>query len=807
MADTDTAPAPTPGVDYNALIQQLLQGGGNISGPPAPATPAVNPNLPITSLLGEAFGGGVSPLYPMSEAQQTQAGNAALLNFGIGMLQNASGPVRHSLGQAIASGLLGAQGSLAGVREGQAQMLDIQNKQQTMRLEQLKELLPLLRMQQAAGMPNPLAGNLAATGDPISALPKDQALAAIVQRESAGKNIPTAILGPDGKPASTASGYYQMLDDTWHEAATLAGIKNPPARAMDASKADQDAAASALYDKYGVVPWKKSAPGTPTTAPPVATAVTSDTKATTTPPAATALPPGVTIGDPTKPQLAPAPPGGTVAGTGPYTGGGIGATLNQPSTGKPPGVVGALMQGVNIAQATPIVPGTGLTAGPPTIGKPATLATTTPQSTAAPITIGNYNDTPAPTTTPPAQPVPQQPTQADQPPAPGGKMTFEQFRAQHPMVVDPTTFTVPPPDVSNFRSAQQAASQAYRQAQINGDAAGMSKATAEYNAATKGITDTQQAAAAKSLELQQAAQKNALDTQRQLYNDEMTRQQQAELKAQELAAQTALKTQEGQQAIELAKVNAGQTWHQKLQEQSAQNAQENTLKPMAEQAAKAHNMNLSLAQLQPLLQDLPPGGGALGAVLNDHPDLAPLFNQAGILNDKSADAVRLVNGLVANISTQMKPTGLGALREYEWDAFKSQLPSMLSTPAGQQKAIALLMNMNNRIGSEASWMNNYFNRKVPDDMSPKPGAMAPAHNLDSDSPNESVQQRMDRELGPIVPSAPPGSSQAQWEQSLPPGKPYYKTWAMPDPKNPGQPLRDQNGNIRTTRTLEVRPWQ
>jgi hypothetical protein len=69
---------------------------------------------------------------------------------------------------------------------------------------------------------------------------------------------------------------------------------------------------------------------------------------------------------------------------------------------------------------------------------------------------------------------------------------------------------------------------------------------------------------------------------------------------------------------------------------------------------------------------------------------------------------------------------------------------------------------------------------------------------------------MDRELGPIIPSysgPSTGSGQAQWEQSLPPGKPYYKTWAVPDPKNPGQPRRDPSGNIVTTKTLEVRPWQ
>jgi hypothetical protein len=98
-------------------------------------------------------------------------------------------------------------------------------------------------------------------GDPIAGLPKNQALPAIVARESGGQNVPTRILGPDGKPASTASGYYQMLDTTWQEGAKLAGIKNPPPRAMDASRADQDAAASALYDQHGYQPWAASGGG------------------------------------------------------------------------------------------------------------------------------------------------------------------------------------------------------------------------------------------------------------------------------------------------------------------------------------------------------------------------------------------------------------------------------------------------------------------------------------------------------------------------------------------------------------------
>ena len=92
----------------------------------------------------------------------------------------------------------------------------------------------------------------------------------IMMRESGGRNIPTTIMGPDARtPASTASGYWQMLDSTWKEAAQLAGIDttNLP-RAMDASYDQQHAAAMALFNKKGEQPWAASAPPGATLAPP-----------------------------------------------------------------------------------------------------------------------------------------------------------------------------------------------------------------------------------------------------------------------------------------------------------------------------------------------------------------------------------------------------------------------------------------------------------------------------------------------------------------------------------------------------------
>jgi hypothetical protein len=415
-------------------------------------------------------------------------------------------------------------------------------------------------------------------------------------------------------------------------------------------------------------------------------------------------------------------------------------------------------------------------------------------------TTGAVPGPPSGSTTAPAAPGQTPPPASTAPAAPP---TFADFQAQNPIQITPAEQATMD---SLEQAKKQAATELQRAPQTGVDRV---KALEAYTTAANNVTTAQR-----------QIQKDHTDQQAKLFTESNSLQQQAKLKADELAqaaklkadelAQTAGENERNRQATErLENIKAGNTYHQELDKQSAQYAQENTIKPMAAQATKAHQMNLGLSQLLPVLQDLPKGGGALGAVLDAHPDLAPLFNTAGILTDRSADAVRLVNGLVSNISTEMKPTGLGALREYEWDAFKAQLPNLISTRAGQQKAVAMLMNMNDRIAQEHSWMNNYFNRKIPDDMSAKPGAMRSAHNLDTDGA-ESAQQRMDKELGPIIPSFTgqlSGANQAQWEQSLPPGKPYYKVWAVPDPKNPGQPRRDANGNVMTTKTLEVRPWQ
>lgn len=82
----------------------------------------------------------------------------------------------------------------------------------------------------------------------------------IMHRESGGQNILNR-MGPGGAPASTASGYWQMIDSTWLWAAQRAGIdtRRYP-RAISAPFELQHRAALALMDAQGERPWAASAP-------------------------------------------------------------------------------------------------------------------------------------------------------------------------------------------------------------------------------------------------------------------------------------------------------------------------------------------------------------------------------------------------------------------------------------------------------------------------------------------------------------------------------------------------------------------
>jgi hypothetical protein len=239
-------------------------------------------------LLGEALSGGQSPLNRLSGQQEDAAGSRALLNFGINMML-ASGPhaVKTPLFSAVAEGLQGAQQSMDSSQRAaftqagqqfaqQKDLADLQIAQQDARVKQLQAVLPLLRLQGGIGAlggnppptlggtpPAPLAPGV--PGAPGSSLPSDPeaALQVLAHRESGNRNVPNQ-QGPGGTPASSASGYFQMIDPTWREGAKLAGVDiSQYPRAMNAPYEVQHTIARALYDKYGATPWAASEPQGP----------------------------------------------------------------------------------------------------------------------------------------------------------------------------------------------------------------------------------------------------------------------------------------------------------------------------------------------------------------------------------------------------------------------------------------------------------------------------------------------------------------------------------------------------------------
>jgi hypothetical protein len=367
--------------------------------------------------------------------------------------------------------------------------------------------------------------------------------------------------------------------------------------------------------------------------------------------------------------------------------------------------------------------------------------------------------------------------------------------------------------VANAQTAQRAAATVMQRAYagLGGDP---NKSLSDYNTANTALETANQNynklvqdAASSTATNRLAWQKNQDDQLRQLYGQSQT-----------LAATAAenQKNRESQENIE--RIKSGLTFHTGLAQKDAEAGQA-TLGKMDDQAMKASNMNVGLQQMMPLFQNLPPGGGSVAQLLAAHPDWAGPLNMAGVINDKTTDATRIINGLTQYMATEMKPTGLGAMREYEFEAFRAALPNMLQHPGGQQQAMASLLNLNDRIMSEADWMHGYYNRQIPDESAQTPGATRSAHDLNTTGA-KGVWQLMNADpdksgdptkggLGPVIPhyTGAQGDTAAlqRYRASIPPGRPY-RDWGYQ--KNPdGTPAIGADGKPQFGEFTNYKPWQ
>jgi soluble lytic murein transglycosylase-like protein len=495
--DSTTAPAP---IDAEALQRAIAALQPPTQVPvPTEGGPATHGVAGFLSDVGTALSGGQTGLLGLSPDEQATAGRHALLNFGINMLA-ASGKsyAPKDFGTVLAAGLGGAQQAQqesenrAYYGRGASQQLAQQAFQN--RIAAAKEALPLLIAGQNAQIPNPLVGG---GGKPNTSISTAAAVPAYggaanapqmpaeyepyFQEASKATGIPVEVLkaqaaqesgfNPDAKGAAGEVGLFQIKPDTARKPGFgMQGVSDPAVL--------RDPRTNIMFGAQ----YLKARAGN------------ADLST----------------------------PAGQAAALQAYNGGGDKNYVANVFRYMPKG-------GTQVAAATP-PPAAPAAATPPGRVQVATADTgTKTDATPAPVAgtpVGNLGLVKDPVTgnvsTPNAGGLG---TGAAAPAAPA-QQTFEDFQKAHPVAIDPSLYTVQPPDLAALTSARDTAAQQLSLARA-GRGGDVNKSLADYNTAAKAVTDAQAAATAKSAELRQKAQQAATDTQRQLYDAEMQRLQTA----------------------------------------------------------------------------------------------------------------------------------------------------------------------------------------------------------------------------------------------------------------------------------------
>ena len=718
------AGADTP-IDYGAIGRQLMQ---------QPTLPQVD-TTPVKrgwlSLLGEAIGGGQMSGV-MSPAQQEMAGLRALGDFGTSLMAGSGYYPGKPMFGGLAEGFQGARRSELGSEQQAAAYLGAQQQyqleQQKAYLERVKAALPLLQLGARSNIPNTLLG-----GGPA------------VPGTAAGSGGPASyesaiggIEGTGNNPRSSASGTGQFLDSTWQDFASA----NPdlfkgmtPAQVL-AAKSDPGLGAKAIT-------WLAQRNA----------GVLSDNGVT---PSGPSLGIAHYVGAAPAAKIMAAPDNAPVAG------------FVSPEAVKANPELASMTAGqlkqryANVPDPGFLKPAGGVQpAAPYQVSTAGTTVPGPPGGSTAPAGTGTAADTPwdlpggpaaspaAPVTPPAATPAAPTTTADATTSPPAGKLTFEQFQAQHPITIDPATYTVTPPNLTQLQAAQTEAARQLSLARqgLGGDP---NKSLSDYNTATTAVITAQREAQAKSLELQQTAQAKAMDTQRQLYADEQQRQQQAELKAQELA-QTAAENEKNRQAEVLkAKVAAGYT-QQQHQIDAEQQTGSKQLEAMGTQAQKAAAIQPMLRELVPLLKNAP--SGAIGQILQTHQDWIPALTAAHIVPANVATTAQLVQGLTDYLALDLKPTATGALRNTEIPMLKGMGPQLGQSTQAQQQALARILNYTQRVKDEYDVATENFG--AVDEKTSQPNYKILYKNLDAPMQLDDNGQRVGGGLGPVVPEPPP----------------------------------------------------
>ena len=766
--ETQTAPAPAPGPSGGLppdVLTRLIQQLATQQTAPPTGTPDDGTKPSWTGLLGSVLGGGQAPGYQLRGGQADTSGNRALLNFGINTLL-ASGPhaVRPDVLSAVATGLQGAQESLGldqRLAGAQAATAYEQNRQQQQdKLARIKEAIPLLTMQarlKAAGQlqspltpPAPGGGGSSVAGGSLSPF--------------VATNLPDGVSPAEDQMVRTVIGE-AANQGTVGQQAVASVIKNR----MDAGKQN---AQDVIFAANQFEPWNNP-----------------KTRATLEAIDPTSKQYQDILNNAVRPVMAGTakdPTGGATHFFSPTAQKALGRDAPGWAQGQTPTVIG--QHNFYKLPYSPQAPAPGQTAAAaPPGGQPPGAIPGQPVPPTPPGTNPNAQvQIPPPvvptvqTAGPGAGNAPPDTTPAPPPMGPLDAPSREAFRAAHP-------FQPPPEQARTFSTALAPETMAGMAQQEQSAQTLVDQLTQQYKSTgdVKLLTDIANATDKRNTIISQnnTARQAQIDKGNTAYNTA-------------LAAHVKGLDDSFDKAHELQQQQQGSLANARLTDDM--NSGRKVTDAMDTAATKANTMNSQLMQMYPLMNSLPQG--ITGAVLQAHPEWLGALKSAGIVSPDTADIVQTINGLTSYMATEMKPAGLGSMREYEFDAFRAALPNMLKSPAGQQKAMAFLLNMNDRIVQESQWMRGHFARPVPDASAP--GGTRGAYNL---APDNITQ--MDKALGPIVPhyTGPTGDPIAlqNYRAKQLPGRPFYNRGFVTGPN--GQPVRDANGNVQTKEYLDVAP--
>jgi hypothetical protein len=178
------------------------------------------------------------------------------------------------------------------------------------------------------------------------------------------------------------------------------------------------------------------------------------------------------------------------------------------------------------------------------------------------------------------------------------------------------------------------------------------------------------------------------------------------------------------------------------------------------------------------------------SLIDNDPHAAAYLKSLGIQDPDKVDAQTNLRGILSYVASEMKPTGTGALREYEMNAIRNSLGAGTMSLDAQRLALARVLNLHDRIINEADAAGELWG-----------GAM------ESGDPRKGLgtfQKDLDTKLGPVIHDATKEMPQADLADPAQVGKwissgvvAPHRPVTVPVYDQNGQLVRNPNGTIKT----------